>query len=292
MKYITPITFVEEWNGNKIYIKRDDLLPFSFGGNKVRIANEYFEDMKLKGADCIISYGNIRSNMNRAVANMAACKNVECHIIVPEDETLQEAYNSKMAKMCGSHIHRCNGHVADCIEQVMKQIKNKGKNPYYIFGNKFGKGNELTGVNAYKKVYDEIIQQFNERLDYIFVSTGTGITQSGLMLGKKLSGRTEKIVGISIARESEAEEKIIKDIIGETPQVVDDYLAGGYAKYDEEIKNETMRMFIKYGIPMDTTYTGKGWNGMKKYLQDNNLSNNNCLFIHTGGTPLFFDNNR
>ena len=31
---------------NEFFIKRDDLLPFSFGGNKVRIAEQYFRDMK------------------------------------------------------------------------------------------------------------------------------------------------------------------------------------------------------------------------------------------------------
>lgn len=57
---------------NNIYIKREDLLPFSFGGNKVRIALEFFRDMKQKSKDCIIGYGSSRSNLVRAVANMAS----------------------------------------------------------------------------------------------------------------------------------------------------------------------------------------------------------------------------
>lgn len=28
---------------------------------------------------------------------------------------------------------------------------------------------------------------------------------------------------------------------------------------------------------------------MKNYLSKNNIENKNILFIHTGGTPLFFD---
>lgn len=40
----TPITQLHHnENSNHYYIKRDDLLPFSFGGNKVRIAEEYFK---------------------------------------------------------------------------------------------------------------------------------------------------------------------------------------------------------------------------------------------------------
>ena len=46
MKYLTPIVKINSQLPCNIYIERDDLLPFSFGGNKVRIAEEFFEDMK------------------------------------------------------------------------------------------------------------------------------------------------------------------------------------------------------------------------------------------------------
>lgn len=40
----TPVVQIPDEN-NSIYVKRDDLLPFSFGGNKVRIALEFINDM-------------------------------------------------------------------------------------------------------------------------------------------------------------------------------------------------------------------------------------------------------
>ena len=39
---------------NELYMMRDDLLPFSMGGNKVRIAQAFFEDMQQKGCDSMI----------------------------------------------------------------------------------------------------------------------------------------------------------------------------------------------------------------------------------------------
>lgn len=48
MKYFTPIIKIHSQLTCNIYIKRDDLLPFSFGGNKVRIAEEFFADMRRK----------------------------------------------------------------------------------------------------------------------------------------------------------------------------------------------------------------------------------------------------
>ena len=44
-------------NGNQIFVKREDALPFSFGGNKVRFAEAYLEDMQAKGCDAMIMYG-------------------------------------------------------------------------------------------------------------------------------------------------------------------------------------------------------------------------------------------
>ena len=43
------------------------------------------------------------------------------------------------------------------------------------------------------------------------------------------------------------------------------------------------------GLPLDPTYTGKAFWGMKEYLEKNNVIGKKILFIHTGGTPLYFD---
>lgn len=48
-------------------------------------------------------------------------------------------------------------------------------------------------------------------------------------------------------------------------------------------------MLLRHGIPMDSVYTAKAYEGMKKYLDDKDIKNSDILFIHTGGTPLFFD---
>ena len=48
------LLYVDE-NQNSIYALREDLLPFSFGGNKYRIAKKYIEDMKQK--KCTIMVG-------------------------------------------------------------------------------------------------------------------------------------------------------------------------------------------------------------------------------------------
>ena len=174
--------------------------------------------------------------------------------------------------------------------------------PYYIYGDKYGHGNEAVPVRAYVEVYNEIKKQEEDmgiKFDYIFLATGTGMTQSGLLVGKKKANGHEHIIGISVARQKSVIHRSIKQYIEsykvDLPwdieiNILDDYLSGGYGVYCKQICNTIRMMMEKNGIPLDTTYTGKAFWGMCKYIKKENIRNRNILFIHTGGTPLFFDN--
>lgn len=81
----TPIQLIEN-KKNNIFIKRDDLIPFSFGGNKVRIAYEYIKDLQKKNYSCMVAYGNSRSNLCRAIANMCNIYHIDCYVISPIEE--------------------------------------------------------------------------------------------------------------------------------------------------------------------------------------------------------------
>lgn len=308
----TPIIKAKASIGNiNLFVKRDDLLPFSFGGNKARIAQEFYDDMDIKGKNCMIGYGNARSNLSRALANMNSVRGGVCHIISPADDDGSRIItnNSFMVHACGAKFHECSKQkVSETVEQVMQQCEKDGFRPYYIYGNKFGKGNAAVPVRAYAKVYQEILEQEEHlgiQFDYIFLSTGTGMTQSGLLAGKTFAKRDEqKIIGISVARESEQETSVIKNYLDayfeevsehlpeKYPEILvdDNYLCGGYGKYTEEIKETIRLMFVENGVPLDPTYTGKGFYGMTQFLKKNKIENVNVLFIHTGGVPLFFDN--
>lgn len=298
MQYKTPVVQIPD-ERNSLYIKRDDLLPFSFGGNKVRIALEFINDMKNKGKNCIVGYGNARSNLSRALANLCYQFRIPCHIISPADEdgTRVDTYNSKMVLACDAKFHYCKKtDVKETVESVLEELKREGFDPYYIYGDSTGKGNEHIPLRAYAKVYEEIKDQY----DYIFLATGTGMTQGGLLAGKSINNGKETIVGVSVSRNSAQETTVLKasldsfsrniQLLGDYEiNVVDDYLCEGYGSYNRQIEKTIYKQFISNGIPLDPTYTGKAFWGMQDYLKKNNISGKKILFLHTGGTPLFFD---
>lgn len=298
MQIKTPVIQIPD-EKNSIYVKRDDLLPFSFGGNKVRIALEFINDMKKQGKDCIVGYGNARSNLSRALANLCYQFKIPCHIISPADEdgTRIDTYNSKMVLSCDAKFHYCRKtNVKETVESVLKDIRKEGLKPYYIYGDSTGKGNEHTPMLAYAKLYEEIKGQY----DYIFLATGTGMTQGGLLAGKAINNGAEKIIGISVARSAAQEIEVlckslecfsdrIQRIENYEINVEDAYLCDGYGTYNRQIEKTIHQQLTCNGMPLDPTYTGKAFWGMQDYLNRKCITGKKVLFIHTGGTPLFFD---
>ena len=69
----------------------------------------------------------------------------------------------------------------------------------------------------------------------------------------------------------------------------DAYRKDGYGNYDTQVTDTINQVLRQEGIPMDTTYVGKAFCGMQTYIRDNGIKDSNVLFIHTGGTPLFFN---
>lgn len=289
---------------NNIYIKREDLLPFSFGGNKARKAKYFFSEFIANKYDCIVTYGSSSSNHCRIIANIAASKGINCYIVTPI-EASTPTFNSELMQLFRAKVIAVPVEdVHSAIDGALSKLEKSGRKPYFIPGG--GHGN--LGTKAFVDCYQEILEYENENnvfFDLIFFASGTGTTQAGLICGQILNSDIRKIIGISIARKNPRGRDIViesvksylqsncveipEEIINQNTIFIDDYTESGYAINTSEISRTIYEVLIKYGIPLDPTYTGKAFNGMKNYINENKLVNNNILFIHTGGTPLAFD---
>lgn len=311
---IDPTPIVEmsgDYGDNHYYIKREDMIPFSFGGNKARKAAEFYQEIKAAGADVVMTYGSNSSNHCRIIANMAAAMGLACHIISPE-ENREILYNTRLVENFGAVIETCPvTEVSQTIDRRIEAYKQEGRKPYFIMGGGHGNPGTRACVNTYREIaaYEE---QTGVCFDYIFHASGTGTTQAGLVSGQLLTesakckngkkARDQKIIGISIAREEargrEVVRQSIEEYLGDAYQALyredalvftDAYRMGGYGKYTQDVKKTIEAVMAKDGIPMDSTYVGKAFHGMKCYLKEHQIQGKNILFVHTGGTPLFFD---
>ncbi len=304
----TPICRYRYLNNN-LYIKREDFIPFSFGGNKARKAFYFLEEIKKKKANYIVTYGSVSSNHCRVAANLAAFLKLPCLIITPVEND-HISYNKKLTELLGAKRIFCKvTDVKETIDRTLSDLYHDGFYPYFIPGG--GHGN--LGTQAYVDCFQEIIdyeQKQNVYFPYVFFASGTGTTQAGLICGnllnsKKIMNFHRQIIGISIARKKEYGISVIKKSICDYLEsmekkeliekcqnsivFLDEYIKKGYDQTDDEIDKLIVSIFKQFSIPLDRTYTGKAFSGMTHYILNNKLTDQNILFIHTGGTPLFFD---
>ena len=307
----TPVQKLRFTDGNNMfYMKREDLLPFSFGGNKVRFARKFVEDMQTEHCDSMIIYGNYHSNLCRILATLCHELQIPCYM-VHNNEDLQEeeeTANSRIIKKMGVTEIPCGkAGIAAAVERAMDELKEKGYRPYYIYGNSRGQGREWVPMQAYEAVYDEICcyeKQHGITFDYIFLASSTNATQSGLLAGSLRQRDGRKIVGISVSRNAQRGREVITENLREYAQkfqrelpadyeksvcFTDAYMEGGYGAWSESVAEQINMVYGTDGISLDMTYTGKAFYGMVKYLEENHIQGKKVLFLHTGGTPLFFD---
>lgn len=299
----TPL-YVLTKDCNDIYIKREDMIPFCFGGNKARKAQYFFREIGAGGYDCVVTYGSSSSNHCRVVSNMTASRGLKCYIIGPQ-EASEPTYNSRMMELFGAEITTVPvKEVHDTIEAKLQTLRDSGMRPYFIPGG--GHGN--LGTQAYVDCYDEIRsweKAHDVFFDYIFLASGTGTTQAGLVCGQLMHQEKRKIVGISVARKCPYGRDVVmesisdyleqrgcvihREAVEEHTIFLDDYTGDGYGKENSGITDVIWKSLLQYGIPMDSTYTAKAFYGMLQYVKREKITGRNLLFIHTGGTPLFFD---
>lgn len=295
---------------NRCYIKREDLLPFSFGGNKVRFAQYFLDDMERQGKNAMIIYGNYHSNLCRILAAACKRKGIPCNMVHNTDDADpdQISANSHLIRKMDVKEFKCKKtQIADAVRQAWEDLQIRGYEPYYIYGNCFGEGNEWVPMQAYADAYQEILDyeaQNEMHFDYIFLASSTNATQSGLLAGHFLAQDERRIVGILVSRkESRAKEVIAENLVsyfermqlalpadyGSQIEVTDAYLEGGYGAESAAVADVIRRAYEEDGLVLDPVYTGKAFYGMQQYLKEKKIQNANVLFLHTGGTPLFFD---
>lgn len=219
----TPIQKISwpEAGDNHIFIRRDDLIPYSFGGNKVRIASAFLKDMKQKGCDALIMYGDRRSNLCRVLANMCSDEAIPCLMIATEEHADGTTpFNARILDHFPVRVLDCpKNAIAETVDRAFSIFREEGRKPYYIYGDRTGSGNEGTAAQAYADAYP-LITNWEEthriHFDRFVVPYGTGSTQGGFLTGMIEAGDTRPLIGISISsRTRQRALQILEDTVTE-----------------------------------------------------------------------------
>ncbi len=87
MTPLLPLPRLSQRLGVDLWVKRDDLFPYTGGGNKARKVQYIAREIQRQEADSVVTTGGLQSNHARAVALMAAERGWNCKLILHGDQS-------------------------------------------------------------------------------------------------------------------------------------------------------------------------------------------------------------
>ena len=326
-RYINGYTPIEKLSklteilgGATIYIKRDDLLGLTGGGNKTRKLEFVIADALQKGCDTIITCGAPQSNHCRLTLSAAIKEGLKCRMVIEErvpgsfDENASGNYF--LFRLMGVDkikvVQKGSDEVAE-MQKMADEAAAEGLNPYIIDGSNASALSALGYVACAQEITAQTFDM-GIHVDYIISASGSGGTHGGLVTGLCALNSTIETIGINVRREKDAQEKKVSKVVTDTisflglsidlPENVvvcnDDYFPPGYSLPNPEMVEAVKLLASLEGILLDPVYTGKSMAGLIGLVRKGNIKKDkNVLFIHTGGSPAlyayrdyFFDNQK
>lgn len=282
-------------------VKRDDLYPFTGGGNKARKIDIILKDAKDKGADALVTAGAANSNHARVVAIAGAQTGWPVHIVIHDVEDYSNG-NLQLMKLAGASFSFVEkNEVSNAMDKAMDDFKKNGYKPYYIMGG----GHTLQGMLAYYEAVNEFMTQSDGWLpDYVILASGMGGTQAGLHVGFAKHSPKTNVLGISVARNKKRGQEIMMESVSELSNYLeisevkneicfmDNWTGGGYEEVFPKLIKSIEKAAKLEGLMTDPTYTGKALTALFDMCEKGDIEKGSrVLFWHTGGIINLFKYN-
>jgi D-cysteine desulfhydrase len=287
--------------GPRLFVKRDDAIPFGFGGNKVRKLQIVAAAAQKDGADTLLTVGGVQSNHARATAAVAAYLGMGCVIVANGEKPAVPTGNALLDDLLGATVVyvRAREERMPTMAALADDLRRKNRRPCEIpLGASTPMGAlgladgvaELCGVLA---------------PDVIVHASSSGGTQAGILLGCALHGLKTRVVGISadeprgslcdtvrgIAAEAAALLGEPEALVAAMPEAeADDTFVGEGYGIPTDASREAVALAARIeGLFVDHTYTAKALAGLIAYVRDGRIrSDQTVLFWHTGGQVALF----
>jgi len=311
----TPIEKLEHFSkalgGPSIYMKRDDLLGLTAGGNKTRKLEFLMADALKQGADTIITCGGIQSNHCRLTLAAAVKENLNCILVLEDgvEESTEPDFNGNyfLYHLLGAEHIKIVPNGSDLMKEmqmVAEELSTKGRHSYLI---PVG-GSNVIGATGYAACAQEILtQMFDQELhfDAVMCVSGSGGMQTGLIAGFYGNQSGIPVIGINVSRGKAAQEEKVYELVTETaahlglPNAItrdavtcfDEYVGPGYAIPTPEMVEAVKLMARTEGILLDPVYTGKAAAGLIDLIRKGHFKKDDTiLFVHSGGSPALYAN--
>ena len=304
--YVTPVEELTRLRqalggGPRILVKRDDAIPFAFGGNKVRKMRLVGADAVAAGADTLITAGGLQSNHARVTAATAATLGMQCVLVLNGTAPPQATGNTLLDGLLGARIEYVERREerATTMDAIADGLRRAGRRPYVI---PIGASTPL-GAAAFVQAIDEMKTQGVAPQTIVHASSSGG-TQAGLVAGCIRAGLATRVVGISADATSAELQADIRSILGGMSSLVgidarllaearvevdDRFVGGGYGVATPESREALELAARTEALFLDSTYTAKAMAGLIARVRRREIADDETvLFWHTGGQVGLF----
>jgi 1-aminocyclopropane-1-carboxylate deaminase/D-cysteine desulfhydrase-like pyridoxal-dependent ACC family enzyme len=288
--------------GPRLIVKRDDAIPFGFGGNKVRKIAIVAAAAMAEGADTLLSVGGVQSNSARVVAAAAARMGLKCVLVLNGARPDRPTANALLDGLLGAQVHYVESRAerAPTMARIAEALRREGRRPYEI---PLGASTPL-GALGFVRAVGEMVQQ-GIVPDVIVHSTSSGGTQAGLVAGCTLHGLPTRVLGISADDPADAIGASVRDIIAgmgsllgvngadlanaRAIEVDDTHVGDGYG-VPSAASREAVELLARHeAMFVDHTYTAKALAGLVHHVRRGSFApGQTVLFWHTGGQVGLF----
>ena len=286
----------------RLFAKRDDLLSFGCGGNKVRKMQLVIAEALAQGADALITCGGIQSNHARVTAAAGAVLGLKVVLVVNGVPQAQPTANARLDRLFGAEIRHvpARDDRAPAMEQAAADLRATGHRPFIV---PLG-ASTPTGALGFARGVAELAAS-GVKPDVIVHSSSSGGTQAGLIAGCALFGLRARVLGISADESSAGLRAIVgtlldgmaerrgarRDTIGGDRDIdVDDTQVGDGYGIPTTASSEALELLARReGLLLDPVYTAKAMAGLIAAVRSGALrADQTVLFWHTGGQVGFF----
>ncbi len=286
----------------RLFMKRDDLLSFGLGGNKVRKMQAVAAEAVAARADTLITCGGVQSNHARVTAAAGAALGLKVVLVLNGPAQAHPTANARLDRLFGAEIRSVAGRDerAPVMEQVAAEVRAAGGRPFIV---PLG-ASTPTGALGFARGLVELAES-TLRPDVIVHSTSSGGTQAGLIAGCALVGIRPRIIGVSADDPAPALQGVIRTILdgmadrlgakaaslgADRDLEVDDSQVGGGYGVATAASTEALELTARHeGILLDPVYTAKAMAGLIARIRAGEFtSGQTVLFWHTGGQVGYF----
>ena len=293
----------------ELWIKRDDLLGLTAGGNKTRKLEFLVADALAQGADTLVTVGAVQSNHCRLTASAAVREGMRCRLVleerVPGSFDPDASGNHLLFGLLGverAQVVKAGTDLHAAMEALAADLDAQGRRAYLIPGG----GSNALGALGYVACAEELMDQsfdLGVGFDRLVVASGSGGTHAGIVAGLHGVSANLPVTGISVRAERGAQEAKIHGLAQEvatlagvaTPVprdavvVEDTYVGPGYSLPTESMV-EAVQLFARTeGILLDPVYTGKAAAGLIDGVRSGRFApGERVVFVHTGGAAALY----